>query len=259
MVAAVTLAQGVTYTPRPLRVLRTSYVFRVDEVIQGDVPGDFVTINDTGGVYPDGSTVSTEHSFRLEPGGRYTVFADRVGDELWLRQVLQVHEDGAVVADSSGRVVVGIRDGAPIVEPVPTYEALRYLRQVAQAAEPMDTNIRRRRSLPLPDSRAGPAADRAEGGPAAGRGGPGLPAGDRQGAPGPRTSHRPLRARRVGRGPTLRAVARSRPVRVGPEPALFSSGNYVTSFHSYFHFMPNDDNWAWAGQLPGKLERVGRQ
>jgi hypothetical protein len=62
LVADVTLAQAVTYTPGQLRVLRTSYVFRVNEVVSGNLPGEYATVNDTGGEYPDGSTVSTEHS-----------------------------------------------------------------------------------------------------------------------------------------------------------------------------------------------------
>jgi matrixin len=248
LIADVTLAQGVTYTPRPLRVLRTSYVFRVDAVIQGDVPGDFVTINDTGGAYPDGSTVSTEHSFRLKPGGRYTVFADRVGDELWLRQVLQVHEDGAVVADASGRVVVGIRDGAPVVESVPTYEALRYLRQVAQVAEPMeDPPESGSLSLPVADS---PATDPAEAVP--------LPVETvldylRAVGSGTRPADVPPAPAGTSRRPRSNIEGRSQelPGPGGPGARSVLSGNYVTSFQSHFHFMPNDDNWAWAGNCRG--------
>ena len=68
-----------TYTPGGLRVLRTSYVFRLNDTVRGNLEGEYVTINDTGGVYSDGSSVSTENSFKLRPGGRYLVFADRVG------------------------------------------------------------------------------------------------------------------------------------------------------------------------------------
>ena len=82
LVADVSLAQGVTYTPGELRVLRTGYVLRVNDVVRGEVQGEYVTVNDTGGVRPDGSTVSTERSFRLVPGERYVVFADRVGGEV---------------------------------------------------------------------------------------------------------------------------------------------------------------------------------
>ncbi len=39
LVADVTLAQGVTYTPGELKVLRTSYVFRVNRVVRGDPQG----------------------------------------------------------------------------------------------------------------------------------------------------------------------------------------------------------------------------
>ena len=133
LVADLTLAQGVTYTPGGLRVLRTSYVFRLNDTVRGNQEGEYVTINDTGGVYSDGSSVSTENSFKLRPGGRYLVFADRVGDDLWLRQVLEVHGDGEVVADATGRILAGIREGVPITEPQPSYEPLRYVRAATRS------------------------------------------------------------------------------------------------------------------------------
>jgi hypothetical protein len=152
LVADVTLAQGVRHTPEGLRVLRTSYVFRINELLRGNSAGEYVTINDTGGEYSDGSSVSTENSFRLIPGGRYVVFADRVGEDLWLRQVLQVHGDGDVVADASGRVLVESREGLPIAQAAPTYEPLRYVRAAARPVEPMDRPTRRRcRCLSLPE------------------------------------------------------------------------------------------------------------
>src|SRR5829696_1384912 len=138
LVGDLTLAQGLRYTPAGLRVLRTSYVFRVNELVRGSTAGEYVTINDTGGVYPDGSSVSTENSFRLNPGERYMVFADRVGEDLWLRQVLQIHGDGDVVADASGRVLVESREGLPIAQATPTYEPLRYVRTAARPVEPME-------------------------------------------------------------------------------------------------------------------------
>src|SRR4029453_1662805 len=58
LVAAVTVAQGVTSPPGGLKVLRTSYVFRLNETVRGNLEGEYVTINDTGGVYPDGSSIS---------------------------------------------------------------------------------------------------------------------------------------------------------------------------------------------------------
>lgn len=253
LVADVTLAQAVTYTPRPLRVLRTSYVFEVHEVIEGAARGGFVTVNDTGGAYPDGSTVSTEHSFRLRPGDRYTVFADRVGDELWLRRVLQVHADGAVVADASGRIVVGLADGAPIVEPEPSFDALRYLRQLGRDGEPME-GPPDQASLPLPGPGAAPA-DRAPAAPlsadavhaylrAAARGeGPG----DVPPAPPAAGTTRPNTPR-----PNIEGRSQESPA--GPdEPGQRAvlSGNYVTAYQSHFHFMPDDNNWAWTAHCRG--------
>src|SRR4051794_11969738 len=65
LVADLSLADGVRYTPEGLRVLRTSYVFRINELVRGNSAGEYVTVKDTGGVYPDGSSVSTENSFKL--------------------------------------------------------------------------------------------------------------------------------------------------------------------------------------------------
>ncbi len=252
LVADVTLAQGVTYTPGQLRVLRTSYVFRVNRIIRGNAPGEFVTINDTGGVYPDGSTVSTERSFRLRPGDRYVVFADRVDADLWLRQVLQVHEDGAVVADASGRLIRGIRDDAPVAEAEPTYEALRYARPVAKPAEPME-GPPDEASVPLPDRpdvvtdttrRAAVTLDAVIDHLQGGDGGESS-LGDV--APAPRRGGAPpdgsppagdLQAGAVG-ATALPGVPSERAARA------VLSGSHVTGFQSHFHFMPDDQNWAW--------------
>src|SRR5215204_2708761 len=159
LVGDLTLAQGLRYTPAGLRVLRTSYVFRVNELVHGSTAGEYVTINDTGGVYPDGSSVSTENSFRLNAGGRYMVFADRVGEDLWLRQVLQVHGDGDVVADASGRVLVQSRDGVPVAQAAPTYGSLRYVRAAASPVEAME-GPPDEASMPLPTPREAPGAAR---------------------------------------------------------------------------------------------------
>jgi hypothetical protein len=262
LVADVTLAQAVTYTPGELRVLRTGYVFRVNQVIGGDPPGEYVTVNDTGGVYPDGSTVSTENSFRLSPGGRYLLVADRVGYDLWLRRVLQVHEDGTVVADDSGRVVVGIQEGVPIAAPQPTYESLRYVRPPSAPApvEPMEgpPDVA---SVPLPDQPEAAASDTA--GPAVsldgvidhirGEGGRRAQADDvgpTSGDPGTSVDEA-----RPGREPPTNIEGRSQesgpgPAGEGPVRAVLS-GNYVTGFQSHFHFMPDDDNWAWSSHCRG--------
>ena len=92
LVADLSLAAGVRYTPEGLSVLRTSYI----------------------------------------------VFADRVEEDWWLRQVLQIHGDGDVVADASGRVLVESREGLPVAQAAPTYEPLRYVRTVARSVEPME-------------------------------------------------------------------------------------------------------------------------
>jgi Matrixin len=261
LIADVTLAQGVTYTPGDLRVLRTSYVFRVNQVVGGNSPGEYVTVNDTGGVYPDGSTVSTENSFRLRPGGRYMLFADRVGSDLWLRRVLQVHDDGTVVADDSGRVVVNIQEGVPITAPEPTYEALRYVRPVEARVEPMDgpPDVA---SVPLPDQPEAATLDTA--GRTAitldavidylrGEGGQGRQADDARptsGNPGTVVDEA-----RPGREPPTNIEGRSQ--ESGPGTAgegavrTVLSGNYVSGFQSHFHFMPDDSNWAWSSHCRG--------
>jgi hypothetical protein len=46
LVADVTLDEPVAYTPAGLTVLQTSYVLRVDQMIRGQVPRRYVTVND---------------------------------------------------------------------------------------------------------------------------------------------------------------------------------------------------------------------
>jgi hypothetical protein len=256
LVADVALAERVTYTPAGLRVLQTSYVFRVNQIIRGQVPGEYVAVNDTGGVYPDGSTVSTERSFRLTPGGRYVVFADRIGADLWLRQVLQVHQDGAVVADASGRVLVGLREGVPVTETEPAHEPLRYVRAVARPTEPMD-GPPDEASEPLPDQPQTAAPDAGRQAPLGldavvdylhAAGGPGSAPADVQ----PRSADEgsvPDAAPPSGEPPGG-MEGRGQGPRPGPAgemaPRAVLSGDYVTTFQSHFHFMPDDSNWAWS-------------
>jgi hypothetical protein len=254
LVADVTLAQGVTYTPGALRVLRTSYVFRINTVVRGSADGDYVTVNDTGGEYPDGSTVSTERSFRLSPGGRYLVFAERVGEELWLREVLQVHADGGVVADASGRVLVGIQEGVPVAEVEPTYGTLGYVRAPAPSPQPMQGP---------PDEGSEALPDQAE--PAAVRGGPRaaldvdtvvdfLRTAQGRGsiAAGPASSS--SGGTRTGETPSPGPPGAPGG---GPEPPAdrtaraVLAGSHVTGFQSHYHFIPDDNNWAWTSHCRG--------
>jgi hypothetical protein len=252
LVADVTLAQTVTYTPAELRVLRTSYVFRVNEVVSGDLVGEYITVNDTGGRYPDGSTVSTENSFRLTAGERYLLFAAQVDNDFWLRRVLQVHEGGAVVADAGGRVVSAIRQGIPVTDEQPSYEALRYIRPVLAAAEPMEGP---------PDQASVPLPDQPE---------PATPDTSRQSAIGIAALISNLRASgnqdsdsgdlaptsagqglleegSPGREPPRNIEGRSQESgaeQSGAERTVLS-GNYVSAFQSHYHYMPDDNNWAW--------------
>lgn len=246
LVAEVTLADGVRYTPDGLRVPRTSYVFRINELVSGAAEGEYVTINDTGGAYPDGSSVSTENSFRLTPGARYVVFADRVGADLWLRQVLQVHDDGGAVADASGHVLVEAREGAFLARPEATYASLRYVPTVARAAEPMD-GPPDEASVPLPEpddrsprARQTPLTLQAVVRTLRASGGQPTPAeGD-----GPETEDEPPGGEDgpfASEGPQARAVL---------------SGSHVTAFQSHFHFMPNDDNWAWTSHCRGSWNQL---
>jgi len=261
LVADVSLAQGVTYTPGELKVLRTGYVFRVNDVVRGEVQEEYITVNDTGGAYPDGSTVSTERSFRLVPGGRYVVFADRVGGDLWLRQVLQVHDDGAVVADASGRVLVGFQQGVPLAEAEPTFEALRYVGPVARSAAPME-GPPDEASEPLPDHQGAVALEAGVQAPM----GLGavvdyLRAAHRQGSappdvlPGSGGAGTPSAGGPPVREPPGNIEGRSQESEPGSPGAgtaeAVLSGNYVSAFQSHFHFMPNDDNWAWTSHCRG--------
>jgi len=261
LVADVSLAQGVTYTPGELKVLRTGYVFRVNDVVQGEVQGQYITVNDTGGAYPDGSTVSTERSFRLVPGGRYLVFAFRVGGDLWLRQVLQVHDEGAVVADASGKVLVGFQEGVPLAEAEPSFEPLRYVRPVARPATPME-GPPDEASEPLPDHQ-GPAVAVTEGHAPIGLGAvvDYLRAARRQASappdvvPGSGGDGSSRAAGSPVREPPGNIEGRSQESAPGSTTAgtteAVLSGNYVTAFQSHFHFMPNDDNWSWASHCRG--------
>jgi hypothetical protein len=254
LVADVTLAQTVTYTPGELRVLRTSYVFRVNEVVSGDPEGEYVTVNDTGGVYPDGSTVSTEHSFSLSPGDRYVIFAARVGDDLWLRRVLQVHDNGAVVADDSGRIVSEIRAGVPITQDRPTFAALRYVRPALAPLEPME-GPPDAASVPLPDQPQAASSDRSGQSPIGLdtligylRASANLRSNLDDVAPAAGGSAALLEQGSPGREPPANIEGRSQesgPEGVGPARTVLS-GNYVSAFQSHFHYMPDDNNWAWS-------------
>ncbi|HEY2221359.1 hypothetical protein [Actinomycetospora sp.] len=247
LIAEVTLAQGVTYTPAGLGVLRTSYVFQVDRVVRGREGDAHVTVNDTGGAYADGSTVSTENSFRLSPGHRYLIFADRVDGELWLRHVLQVREGGAVVADASGRALTGFHEGVATVEPEATYEAARYIRQVTTSPAPMERGPDEA-SVPQAEVRP-PAA--AESGRVAALSLDAVIESVREAQGATTSSGNP--------GPTRAAPSESPPA-TPPAPNIegrsqetpgagtaegILSGNYVTAFQSHFHYMPDNDNWAW--------------
>ena len=256
LVADVTLAQGVRHTPEGLRVLRTSYVFRINELVRGDSSDEYLTINDTGGEYPDGSSVSTENSFRLTPGGRYMVFADRVGEDLWLRQVLQVHGDGDVVADASGRVLVESREGPPIAQPAPTYEALRYVRAAARPVEPM-AGPPDEASVPLPAPPEASAATRQR--PLSLqtvvqylRAGNGQPSRSEdvqpeEGLEDPPAAPLARQPPETAEGPSQeRGIASE-----GPSSRAVLLGSHVTAFQSHFHFMPDDNNWAWSSHCRG--------
>jgi hypothetical protein len=262
LVADLTLAQGVTYTPGGLRVLRTGYVFRLNETVRGNLEGEYVTINDTGGVYSDGSSVSTENSFKLGPGGRYLVFADRVGDDLWLRQVLEIHGDGEVVADAAGRILVGIREGVPIAEPQPSYEPLRYVRALRSSPEPME-GPPDEASVPLPEPPEARAAETARQVPM------NVQALVRYLRAAESQASRPEDVQPTARGdgdsPDAAPSARQPPdgneegsrgsepgaVSEGPAARAVLQGSHITAFQSHFHFMPDDNNWAWTSHCRG--------
>ena len=259
LVADVNLADGVRYTPEGLRVLRTSYVFRINEVVHGNSTGEYVTIKDTGGAYPDGSSVSTENSFKLIPGGRYIIFADLVAEDLWLRQVLQVHGDGDVVADASGRVLMDSREGVPVAEAAPTYEALRYVAAVSRPVEPME-GPPDEASVPLPAHPEAPVAAR-QGALSLQAIVQFLRAGHRQNSPseGVRSASEdeddpPAAPPLASQPPADLALpsqeSRRGTVSEGPFRAVLS-GSHVTAFQSHFHFMPDDDNWAWTNHCRG--------
>jgi hypothetical protein len=259
LVADLSLADGVRYTPEGLRVLRTSYVFRINELVRGNSAGEYVTVKDTGGVYPDGSSVSTENSFKLIPGGRYIVFADRVGEDLWLRQVLQVHGDGDVVADASGRVLVESPEGLPVAEAAPTYEPLRYVPAVPSPVESME-GPPDDASVPLP---AHPEASVAARQRALSlqavvqflRAGNSQPSPSEDVRPPSEDDEDPPAAPPLARQPPANIEGPSQESARGTASEGLSravlSGSHVTAFQSHFHFMPDDNNWAWTSHCRG--------
>lgn len=123
------LTRANAVTPEGLRVLTTEYVFEVNEWIKGGQGDSTVSVIAVGGRSSDGSGMTTEESLKLTPGNRYVVFLAEGAHELLVPfvRVLQVHEDGSLVADEAGRILERIDEGRPIFRTTAEVDSLYYL------------------------------------------------------------------------------------------------------------------------------------
>ncbi len=115
--------------PDGLRILVTDYVFRVDNCVVGDCGGESITLTNVGGELPNGDGMASNESYKLTPEQRYVVFVRPHADQLVVpfERVLQVFENGAVVADEVGRVLVGLEEGRMLFRSAGQFNSLNYL------------------------------------------------------------------------------------------------------------------------------------
>ena len=126
LIADVTLLNGNSHVPAPLRIIVTDYEFQVHETIKGEVSNSHIVIRNEGGELPDDIGMETINSYKLAVGGRYLVFARKTEDGYWLTYVLQVGDDGKVVATPDGRFVVGLDQGNLLTPSGVSLPPLRY-------------------------------------------------------------------------------------------------------------------------------------
>lgn len=124
--------------PDGLRILVTDYTFRVDNCIIGDCGEGSITLINVGGVLPNGDGMASNESLKLTTGQRYIVFVRPDAGQLVVpfERVLQVHEDGAKVADEFGRVLVGLEDGRMLFRSAGQFNSLDYLSSRPAPAAP---------------------------------------------------------------------------------------------------------------------------
>ena len=126
LVADVTLVNSNSHIPEPLRIIVTDYEFQVHEIIKGEAGNSHIVIRNEGGELPDDIGMETINSYKLVVGGRYLVFGRKTEDGYWLTYVLQVEDDGKVVATPDGRFVVGLHQGDLLTTPGVSLSPLRY-------------------------------------------------------------------------------------------------------------------------------------
>ncbi|WP_169981155.1 zinc metalloprotease [Tautonia rosea] len=226
-VAVVKMINGVTHAPPTKRILVTDYVCTIDQVIKGQPELEDITIRNVGGELADEGMNST-HSYKLRPGQRYLVFARKLNGRHDLVHAIQVISEENILADKAGRVIVGIRDGKLLTRPNPQFDHLHYI-----ASSP-PTSLR-------------PASN-----PTAGM----LPGGYQ------RVQAGDLKNKAAMSLDTFTEYLRSTvagecPKDIAPEPVqpdanlqlperiLWKYAGYVSSFQSYYHYIPDDDNWEW--------------
>jgi hypothetical protein len=255
LVVDATLAKGISYIPAPLRVVVTAYVFKVNDVVSGADQDEYIVVYDTGGVLPDGTKMETVESFKLTPGDRYLVFAERVSGEYWARNVLQVLGEGQTLADASGRTVVGVEAGNLVVEPRVSQERLRYSTPVERPA-PVLESAPASGSLPVPEQPAVPSGDaaplkldrlkqflrsaqrRTEEGASI----PLIYGGkSEEGADSSDDGKADETSDDAAAGAATDDVI-DLPV-AGPSTVL--SGQHVAALQSHYYFMPDNNHWAW--------------
>ena len=283
LIVDATLATSLSFIPSPKRVINTAYIFRVNEVITGQTNKEYIVVYDTGGVLADGLSMDTVESFRLFDGERYIVVTDLVDDEYWIDNVFQLVQDNNIVADASGRVVVGVDEGEVITQPQKTEKELRYI--VAPDVEqtqmesgptsgslplPMETPVafsldeaepitpsqikdflRSASQNTLEESSIAPTMNEESNQD-------GSDDSDAEPAPAnageqsdaeeaPSVSEDPQSD--AEETPSVSEDSQSDAASGEAEPIVGSdqlSGNHVTRYQSHYYYMPDDDNWEWS-------------
>lgn len=217
------LIRKTTFTPPGMRVLVTEYTFRVHESLRGGAPAD-VTVRETGGELANGDGMTTGRSHKLAEGGRYIVFLRPDAGEILapFQRVLQVMDGGATVADETGRIAIGVRDGALVTRRRAEVASMSYI-PAAPVEEPVNVGPPTIASEPLPPQPAAEAfPDR----------GP-IPVGEvlavvrQAGASGPAT-----------KGPAgLSSAAHG--------ATDWNWCGYMTGAANFASLMPDNNQWAW--------------
>jgi hypothetical protein len=220
--------------PEGLRVLVTEYRFRVLEWVRGGGDAPAVTVREIGGLEGHGGGMVSHDSHHLEVGGRYLLFGRHGADELLVpfRAVLQVLDDGDVVATPGGGVYFERADGGLEIRPVEGVRSALYLPDAGHGAHaPGHAGCPTHASEPIPPQE-----------PMRGE-----------------EDQAPVKVETVLE--LLRPADAGDVVRLGPTPAGLDAfdverWNYcgwIDRSNNYFALMPDDDHWSWFLSSMGEL------